>query len=76
MPLKGFSPRKASLVLYLSRGPRSAALLEQLGTHKSSVACLYINRLVDVDIKVLESLVEYAWSRAIRPRNAASLHTR
>ncbi len=64
MPRMGFSPRKARLVLYLSAGPRTAALLTRLGKHKSSVACLYIHRLADVDVKVLELLIEYAWGRA------------
>ncbi|MDZ7846423.1 MAG: DUF1801 domain-containing protein [Owenweeksia sp.] len=56
--LTGFSPRKTSLSLYIMGGfkPR-AALLEKLGKHKNSKACLYINKLADVNLKVLRELI-------------------
>jgi hypothetical protein len=58
MPLIGFSPRKASIVLYLMTGFKDfAALLSRLGKYRTSKACLYINKLADVDPKVLETLV-------------------
>ncbi len=54
----GFSPRKANLVVYLLPDLRSKGeLLKKLGKHKSSVTCLYINKLSDIDIKVLEQLI-------------------
>ena len=53
----GFSPRKASLVIYAGTGPRTAALLRKLGKHKGGKQCLYINKLADVDIDVLEEIV-------------------
>ena len=54
----GFSPRKASLALYgLTYGPEANGLLEALGKHKTGAACLYINRLDDVDRDVLARLV-------------------
>lgn len=57
-PRLGFSPRKANLVLYLSSDyPQHAALMKKLGKHKTSVACLYINKLADVDMGVLEELI-------------------
>lgn len=57
--LTGFSPRKANLTLYILAGPANyTELLEKLGKHKSSVGCLYIKRLSDVDEKVLEKLIE------------------
>ncbi|MEP7157450.1 MAG: DUF1801 domain-containing protein [Betaproteobacteria bacterium] len=58
MPIVGFSPRKAALVLYIVMGFReSAALLGKLGPHKIGKSCLYIKRLADVDLGVLEQLV-------------------
>lgn len=58
----GFSPRAASLTLYgLHGSPESAALLERLGKHRTSVACLYVNKLADIDLGVLRELVELGW---------------
>jgi hypothetical protein len=58
MPLIGFSPRKAATVLYIMAGLRdSGALLAKLGKHTTGKGCLYINKLADVDQKVLEALV-------------------
>lgn len=57
--LIGFAPRKANLVLYgLNNAPGSAELLEKLGKHKSSVACIYVNKLADVDLDVVRRLAE------------------
>lgn len=57
-PAVGFSPRKASLVVYgLSYPPAAEPLLERLGKFKASVACIYINKLADVDLEVLRELV-------------------
>jgi hypothetical protein len=54
----GFSPRKASLVVYAADFPGKEALLKQLGKHKGGLKqCLYINKLADVDRKVLEKLL-------------------
>lgn len=54
----GFSPRKANLVLYISRDhPESAGLVEQLGKVKASQGCLYAGRLSTIDLGVLEKLV-------------------
>lgn len=56
--LTGFSPRKQNLSLYLMGGFDSHKdLLKKLGKFKTSVGCLYINRLDDVDKKVLKQLV-------------------
>ena len=58
MPLIGFSPRKAATVLYLRLGAGgSEALLAKLGKHTTGKGCLYIKKLADVDLKVLESLI-------------------
>ena len=58
-PIVGFAPRKNDLTLYLkSSFDGKEALLARLGKHKSSVACLYIKRLSDVDTAVLRQLIE------------------
>ncbi len=54
----GFSPRKANLTLYLVMDIKKyASELKKLGKHKTGVGCLYINKLDDVDMKVLEKLI-------------------
>ncbi len=53
----GFSPRKANLVLYgLTSAPDVGSLLERLGKHRPGAACLYVNKLEDVDLDVLREL--------------------
>ncbi len=60
-PAVGFSPRKANLVLYvLTDHPAQDELLARLGRHRTSVACLYLTRLADVDLEVLEELITNA----------------
>lgn len=71
----GFSPRKANLVLYgLSQPPASAPLLATLGKFKSSVACVYINKLADVDLAVLRELIGLAY-RHFTTQDIASLQS-
>ncbi len=61
-PRDGFSPRKAQLVLYLvvdwgGQRAEAEALLARLGKYSQGVSCLYLNKLADVDMGVLEQLV-------------------
>src|SRR5688572_12866182 len=56
----GFSPRKANLSLHLIDLQRHADALKKLGKHKTGVGCLYINKLEDVDIKILEKMIAAA----------------
>lgn len=57
-PAVGFSPRKSSLSLYgLTYGPESLELLGRLGKHRTGAGCLYVNKLDDVDVAVLEDLI-------------------
>jgi len=56
----GFSPRKANLSLHLINIQLHTDALVKLGKHKTGVGCLYINKLEDVDIKVLEKMIEAA----------------
>lgn len=62
-PLVGFSPRKQNLTLYvISPGFTDyAELLDKLGKHKKSVGCVYINKLADVDMTVLEQLIKKSY---------------
>ena len=56
--LTGFSPRKSSLVLYVMPGYEDKQdVLGRLGKHRIGKSCLYINKLADVDLDVLEEIV-------------------
>ncbi len=56
--LTGFSPRKANLVLYVMPGYDDLGdTLADLGKHRIGKSCLYVNKLADVDLAVLESIV-------------------
>ena len=56
--LAGFSPRKQDLTLYIMAGfDRYDALMARLGKHKTGKSCLYLKRLADVDVAVLEELI-------------------
>ena len=60
----GFSPRKANLSLYLSMNIKEHAdMLARLGKHKTGMGCLYINKLEDIDIRVLEGMIEASLDR-------------
>jgi hypothetical protein len=64
-PLAGFSPRKQNLTLYVMPGfNKLEDLLEKLGKHKTSKACLYIKRLSEVDMSVLEQIVARSYEEA------------
>ena len=56
----GFSSGKPHISIYLIGGyekPETRALLKQLGKHKTGKACLYIQRLSDVNVPILEQLI-------------------
>jgi hypothetical protein len=59
----GFSPRSTGLVLY-GGFLRDAALLARLGPHKTGKGCLYLKRLADVDLGVLEAMIAAALDKA------------
>jgi Domain of unknown function (DU1801) len=55
----GFSPRKQNIVLYITNGYQEyGALLAQLGKHSVGKSCLYIKKLSDVDVSMLEKLIQ------------------
>ncbi|MEO5931084.1 MAG: DUF1801 domain-containing protein [Candidatus Kapaibacterium sp.] len=66
--LTGFSPRKASLTLYITGGLCShEALLTKLGKHRQGKGCLYINKVEDIDMAILRELIE----RSVRSLKSA-----
>ncbi|WP_342543800.1 DUF1801 domain-containing protein [Paenisporosarcina sp. FSL H8-0542] len=57
-PLVGFSPRKAKISLYFATGDTERKqLLEKFGKHTSGKACVYINKLDDIDVDVMKELI-------------------
>ncbi|EPD50857.1 hypothetical protein HMPREF1210_02365 [Paenisporosarcina sp. HGH0030] len=57
-PLVGFSPRKAKISLYFATGDTEREqLLEKFGKHTSGKACVYINKLDDIDVDVMKELI-------------------
>lgn len=69
----GFSPRKAKHSLYLMGGycddlaaGERKAILERLGKHSEGKSCLYINKLADVDLGVLEEMIANDWANMNR----------
>lgn len=64
-PLAAFSPRKQNLTLYIMPGFNNySELLAQLGKHKISKACLYINKLSDVDTAILQQVIQRSYDDA------------
>ena len=62
----GFSPRKAKHSLYLMCGSPAeeaafAPLLARLGKHSRGKGCLYVNKLADIDLEVLEEMIVLGW---------------
>lgn len=57
--LLAFSPRKAKISLYLDQDfPEREELLDKLGKIKKAKGCVYVNKLADIDMSVLEVLLE------------------
>ncbi|HZZ20098.1 MAG TPA: DUF1801 domain-containing protein [Opitutaceae bacterium] len=59
-PVAGFSSRKSDITIYLAAGhlAKAGALLGKLGKHKAGKGCLYLKRLSDVEMPVLERLIK------------------
>jgi Domain of unknown function (DU1801) len=55
--LVGFSPRKAAITLYVSGGKKREELLAQLGKHKTEKGCIYVKKLADIDLSILEQMI-------------------
>lgn len=56
--LIGLSPRKANLTVYLINMKEHSEALKKLGKHKTGGGCLYINKLDDIDMKILKGMIE------------------
>lgn len=57
-PLVGFSPRKAKISLYFATGDsKREELLQEIGKHTTGKACVYINKVADIDVDVLKALI-------------------
>jgi hypothetical protein len=58
-PLVGFSPRKAKISLYFATGDEQREdLLNKFGKHTTGKACVYINKVADIDVDVLKALIQ------------------
>lgn len=67
MPAAAFSPRKTSMTFYVGAQFEGAAeLYARLGKYKKSTACLYINKLDDVDLDVLVEIIRREY-RSLSP---------
>jgi hypothetical protein len=70
VPAAAFSPRKANMTFYISDKFEGAEeLYARLGKHKKSVACLYINKLDDVDLEVLREIIIRDYSHTIQVKS-------
>lgn len=59
----GFYPRTGKITVYLMDGTaRYAALLATLGKHTTTGYCLYIKRLSDVELPILEQVVQRSYA--------------
>lgn len=55
----GFAPRKAKISIYIMPGYANFdPILNRLGKHKSGQACVYVNKLADIDLAVLSELIQ------------------
>lgn len=60
-PLVGFSPRKAKISLYFATGDtKREEMLKSFGKHTTGKACVYINKVADIDVEVLKSLIRHS----------------
>ena len=57
-PLVGFSPRKAKISLYFAPGDtKREEWLKDFGKHTTGKACVYINKVADIDVDILKALI-------------------
>lgn len=61
MPMLGLANRKQAITLYLSNEIEKFKLLDKLGKHTIGVGCLYIKKLSDIDLNILEELMQKAF---------------
>lgn len=70
VPQLAFSPRKTAITVYFQRDfeQEYADALRRLGPHKTGVACLYLRRLDQVDLTLLEEMLRDQWRQSISPK--------
>ncbi|MGE7666578.1 DUF1801 domain-containing protein [Ureibacillus composti] len=71
-PLVGFSPRKAKISLYFATGDTEREeTLQRFGKHTTGKACVYINKIADIDVEVLKELIAQSitFLRKMYPEN-------
>lgn len=55
----GFAPRKTNMLVHFGNNMGAhAASLERLGKYKAGMGCLYINKLADIDLNVLQEMID------------------
>lgn len=65
--MTGFSPRKQNLTIYIMPGfEKHQKLLQKLGNHKTSVSCLYIKKLDDVDENLLIQIIDSGYKEMLK----------
>lgn len=70
-PLAAFSPRKTSIVLYFATAYKDRELLlPKLGKHKSSVSCVYVSKLADIDTEILKTMIENSMATVTTPTSS------
>lgn len=71
MPRLSFSPRKAAITVYFSEGfGQYADELAKLGKYKQSASCLYINKLSEIDSKILRTMIDRSYALAAAPQGS------
>lgn len=64
MPKLAFSPRKTNFVFYvIDHSDEQEELLQALGKYRTGKVCLYINKLADIDLDVLEKILRSSWNK-------------
>jgi len=65
-PIAAFSPRKANITLYVGdKFENAQQYYAKLGKHKKSIACLYINKLDDINIEVLREIISKDYNKTL-----------
>lgn len=68
--LTGFSPRKQNLTLYIMPGfEHYDELMQKLGKYKTGKSCLYVKKLADIDLKMLETLINESVEHMLKMNN-------
>jgi uncharacterized protein DUF1801 len=76
-PLAGFSPRKNAISLYFALSLKEKKeLLKKFGKHKTSMACIYIKSLGDINIPILKKMITLSIKRLRIDTNVQQSHRR